>query len=95
MLIQMLCSILIALDTSSLVYKGFCTSFVATLLGHHSWLRHSVMTQFNVATHDVQKPIYTREEVSNVILLFLCTVCQKDFAIYSVYLLCIKVNTRT
>ena len=68
MLIQMLCSILIALDTSSLVYKGFCTSFVATLLGHHSWLRHSVMTQFNVATHDVQKPIYTREEVSNVIL---------------------------
>ena len=64
----MLCSILIALDTSSLVYIGFCTSFVATLLGHHSWLRHSVMTQFNVATHDVQKPIYTREEVSNVIL---------------------------
>ena len=94
----------ITLDTSSRVYIGFCTSWVATLNWVITeWQSHEWWPN-NVATNDVQKPLYTSEEVSNAIsilqsicinikMLYNCIDFKKGIVIFAPLSLLYKLDT--
>ena len=94
----------ITLDTSSRVYIGFCTSWVATLNWVITEWRSHEWWPNNVATNDVQKPLYTSEEVSNAIsilqsicinikMLYNCINFKKGIVIFAPLSLLYKLDT--